>query len=337
MTITPKDDPFREGDENVIVQLTSGSGYTRISPIQAWVIIHDNDDACSVESALDNDTLSFSTGGNVPWNGQYDYWMYGGSSAQSGAIGLNQESWVETSLYGPEKLRFNWQASAAENYGYLEFWVNGVRRERITGDVEWTQVSVDLPSGLQTVKWRFVQNSGGAGSGFGWLDKVETPMRSMVKHLYNAALSRDPESESAYQYWAWHYNEIRMREIDAIYVFREVGRRFLLSQEYQGRNPGNSINRQFTIDCYNTYLWRSPSEAEIQAAIAKTQNRDEYVTVFTRSNEFASLVRQRFEGQGGLPTESLIGQMFYGIFIGEGGMAFIDRIRSSEYGVPVLA
>lgn len=334
LTITPKDDDIYEGDENVIITVLSNSAYDRGSPLQAWVIIHDNDDVGPVGPALDNDTLSFTTGGNAAWYGQYVYSWYGGSSAQSGAIGDNQESWVETSLYGPEKLRFNWQVSSVQNSGYLEFWVDGALRERISGEVGWTQVSADLESGHHALKWRFVQNG---GTGFGWLDKVETPLRSMVKHLYDAALSRNPESESAYQYWAWHYDEIRSRQIDAIYVFREVGRRFLLSEEYQGRNPGNSINRQFAIDCYKTYLWRTPNESEIAAAIAKTQNRDEYVTVFTRSSEFTALVRQRFEGQGGLATESLVGQMFYGIFTGEGGMAFIDRIRSPEYGVPVQA
>ncbi len=56
----------------------------------------------------------------------------------------------------------------------MEFYIDGVRQDRISGNVDWQQKSYSISSGSHTVKWRYMKDgSVNSGSDCGWLDKVE--------------------------------------------------------------------------------------------------------------------------------------------------------------------
>ncbi|MGC9443432.1 MAG: hypothetical protein ACP5E9_00655, partial [Candidatus Methanospirareceae archaeon] len=123
--------------------------------------------------AVDNTALTWSTGGSSSWFAQGVTYYYGGDAAQSGAIANNQDSWIQTSLTGPGTLQYSWKVSSETNYDWLEVYLDGVRQTRISGNVDWQQMSVSIPSGTHTVKWRYTKDySVNSGSDCGWLDKV---------------------------------------------------------------------------------------------------------------------------------------------------------------------
>ena len=122
---------------------------------------------------MDNTALSWSTGGSNNWFAQGSTYYYGGDAAQSGAISHTQESWLQTTLSGPGTLQFYWKVSSEANCDYLEFYFDGVRQSRISGNQNWQQKSYSIPLGSHTVEWRYMKDqSVNALSDCGWLDKV---------------------------------------------------------------------------------------------------------------------------------------------------------------------
>ena len=122
--------------------------------------------------ALDNDTLVWTAGGNEPFYGQEDTSKVGGDSAQSGDIGNNQTSSLRTTLPKNSKIDFYWRVSSQANKDYLEFWVNGKLRDKISGDSGWKKKSYLLVN-TKSVEWRYKKDaSGSSGSDKGWIDNV---------------------------------------------------------------------------------------------------------------------------------------------------------------------
>lgn len=127
----------------------------------------------SLSEALDT-ALSFSTGGNSNWFYQIMTSYYDGDAAQSGSILNNQESWIQTIVYGQGTLSFYWKVSSEAYRDYLEFYIDGSLQNRISGSVDWQKVTYDIPSGSHALLWRYVKNgSVSLGNDCGWLDKIE--------------------------------------------------------------------------------------------------------------------------------------------------------------------
>lgn len=112
------------------------------------------------------------TGGNKPWSPQITLGGDSVAGARSGAIGHNQESWIETTLIGEGRLQFLWKCSSERSWDFLEFWRDGTLAKRISGEVDWVQVSFDFSGGTHTVRWRYVKdNVVSSGHDAAWLDE----------------------------------------------------------------------------------------------------------------------------------------------------------------------
>lgn len=124
--------------------------------------------------ALDAPSLAFALGGHGLWCGQSSVKQDGVDAAQAGAIGHSQESWMETTVYGPGTLDFRWKVSSQVSADFLEFHINGVLQTgRISGEVDWAQKSYTLASGPHTLRWRYFKNTATvAGADTGWVDTV---------------------------------------------------------------------------------------------------------------------------------------------------------------------
>ena len=123
--------------------------------------------------ALDNRILTFRSGGDSLWRGQNATSYYGGSAAQSGPIGNNQASWLETTVVGPGELSFYWQTSCQPFSDYLEFSINGVAQDRISGPKDWRLKTFSLAEGWNTLRWTYKKDFLGiAGQDCGFLDQV---------------------------------------------------------------------------------------------------------------------------------------------------------------------
>src|SRR5439155_25354102 len=83
------------------------------------------------------------------------------------------ESWMETTVTGPGTLTFWWKVSSETNRDYLEFYVGGVMRTNISGELNWQQQSLSLVPGSQTLRWRYSKDYyGSSGQDKGWVDQV---------------------------------------------------------------------------------------------------------------------------------------------------------------------
>jgi len=154
------------------------SGTWSFEDISFEVVDEDEDvdeDTCDLPEALDTTTLSFITGGNADWFCQTSTSYYDGDAAESGGIWNNQESWMQTTVDGPGTLSFYWKVSSQSSYDFLEFYIDSVRKDRISGLMSWQQMSYDIITlGSHTLEWRYFKNGNvSSGSDCGWVDKVE--------------------------------------------------------------------------------------------------------------------------------------------------------------------
>jgi hypothetical protein len=128
----------------------------------------------SLAVAVDAPAFTWTTGGNANWFPETTTFYSDNDAAESGDIGNSQSSYLRTTITGPGTIRFWWKVSSESSYDYLNFYINGVRQTRISGEVTWRQQSYALASGTYTLEWRYTKNSGNSrNSDCGWVDKVE--------------------------------------------------------------------------------------------------------------------------------------------------------------------
>lgn len=142
-------------------------------------VVGDDDDPPFVQvdlpTALDNTALKFTTGGSASWYGQSEYTSDGVDAARSGDISHNQESWMQTTVSGPGTVSFKWFVSSESEYDYLEFLIDDVLKDKISGaSSSWASKTFTiLTDGTHTLKWRYKKDvSYDEGEDAGFVDKV---------------------------------------------------------------------------------------------------------------------------------------------------------------------
>jgi hypothetical protein len=125
------------------------------------------------------DAIDLSGGFNIevgitPWLAQTTTAHDGHDAARSGTITGGQDCWMQTTITGPGTLCYWWKVSSESGYDFLEFYLDGVlQRGRISGEVNWQQVSINLPDGSHSVKWRYKKDwATSSGQDAGWVDEV---------------------------------------------------------------------------------------------------------------------------------------------------------------------
>ena len=143
---------------------TQGSVMTQLVSLAAGIEFCDAVEACG---------SSWTFGGAAPWFFQTNVTHDGLDAAVSGAIADSQESWMQTSVAGPGTLSFWWKVSSEAGYDYLEFWIDGVLTNAISGEADWQQQTFALASGAHALRWRYAKDSSAvAGGDCGWVDLV---------------------------------------------------------------------------------------------------------------------------------------------------------------------
>lgn len=127
--------------------------------------------------ALDTVGLVWTTSGNEPWFRQATTTQDGVDAAQSGGITHNQTSNMQTTIVGPGTMTFWWKVSSEQGYDFLRFFLNGVEQTgslaRISGNVDWMQKTVNLPTGSNVVEWKYTKDgSVDANADMAWVDQV---------------------------------------------------------------------------------------------------------------------------------------------------------------------
>ena len=135
-----------------------------------FTTIADDDDVWTTDSGFDSE------------------YYYDGDSARSGSISNSEESILQTIVdsASSETLKFYWKVSSDENDDYLEFYIDGTRQDRISGEVDWTLKTYTVSSGIHTLKWVYVKDyEDEDGDDCGWVDFVQWTGASPVPDSEN--------------------------------------------------------------------------------------------------------------------------------------------------------
>lgn len=112
---------------------------------------------------------------NAPWFAEIAITHDGNVAAQSGHILDDQQTVLQTTGIGPGLLTFWWKVSSEEYFDFLNFYLDQTNSPlaRISGDVDWQQLSFNIPSGPHTLWWIYAKDpSVSVGQDAGWLDQV---------------------------------------------------------------------------------------------------------------------------------------------------------------------
>ena len=137
----------------------------------------------TLSGVLDAANLSsVTTGGDAGWEPVESVdAKVGGSCAQSGAVGMEQSSYLEATVQGKGTLTFWWKVSCEpdprgrHSYDNLSFTTNGVEIAWIDGETGWTQTSVTFDTaGAHELRWTYSTDDWEEPgySDCGWVDAV---------------------------------------------------------------------------------------------------------------------------------------------------------------------
>jgi hypothetical protein len=125
--------------------------------------------------------FDWQSDGNAGWYAQSTVTQGGNPAARSGVISDNQMATLETTVLGPGVLTFWWKVSSESGYDWLQFWVADYTN-RISGEVDWQQQTVNVPVGTQTLHWWYVKDPATSmGLDAAWLSGVTFAPRSWLE------------------------------------------------------------------------------------------------------------------------------------------------------------
>lgn len=149
--------------------------------------------------------LPWTFGGNAPWVVQSNSVSLGRFAARSGAIAHGQTSSLFVSRVCPAGVgAFDVRVSSEAEWDRLEFYVNGVFRQRWSGDAQWQTYQFAVPGGTNSFEWRYAKDfSLSAGLDAAFLDNFDLPTAPTAMQLLSY-VSGGPEirllGQSSYTY-----------------------------------------------------------------------------------------------------------------------------------------
>ncbi len=125
--------------------------------------------ALGLAEAIDAPAQIIAHAGDLSWVPQWLYSSDGVDAARSGAIGDQQSSSMSTDVIGPCEIVFYWGVSSEPDYDFVRFYVDGIERGAISGEVGWARNTFVLPEGTHTLRWTYSKDeaaSSGLDSAF---------------------------------------------------------------------------------------------------------------------------------------------------------------------------
>ena len=152
--------------------------------------------------ALDGPGLFWRTSSSHPWFAQTNVTYYGFLAAQSGAVGDNEVSWIETTVVGPGWLYYRFKLSSETNADYL-LDKNGY--EIGSGETDWKSQFSFINAGPHTIRWSYQKDYAlASGHDAAWLDAVyfkpeagaSTPFELSTKLTQDTSLELNVSGET---------------------------------------------------------------------------------------------------------------------------------------------
>jgi uncharacterized repeat protein (TIGR02543 family) len=135
-------------------------------------------------------TKGASSSSQQLWYTQTQY-THGGTSAwRSGTLDNNAQNWIEMTVTGSGTISFWWFVSSENSYDKLEFIVDGVTKEAMSGtDGSWYSRTFDItgnPSASHTLRWQYSKDvSDFAGLDAGFVDEIKWTQASTCQVTFN--------------------------------------------------------------------------------------------------------------------------------------------------------
>lgn len=117
----------------------------------------------------------WTTSGSASWTIDTTRARTGARSARSGVIGHSASTSLHrtVTLASATEIGFWYYVSTESGFDYLEFYLDGVRRDRWSGTVGWARASYPVTAGTHTLEWRYIKDgSVNSGSDAVWIDDV---------------------------------------------------------------------------------------------------------------------------------------------------------------------
>ncbi len=136
--------------------------------------------------ALETPALTWTRFGNIGWFGQTNITHDGVDAAQSGPVGFNQQSGMETSMNGPGTLTFWWKASSRTDVSFARFLIDGTEQPgAISGETPWRIQSYYLTPGSHTLRWVYTNSTLNFSITNGvWVDQVSFTAGTIAPTIY---------------------------------------------------------------------------------------------------------------------------------------------------------
>jgi hypothetical protein len=158
--------PADSGSYSLVVTNVSGSATSAVVTLNVIPTV-------PLPIALNNSNLNWTTDAATPWFGQTNISHDGFASARGGLIADGQQTALRTSVTGPGTLGFWWKVSSQPSADVLSFRIGGTNQASISGEIDWEQRSVYLPSGALTVDWIYSKDANSSsGMDIAWVDQV---------------------------------------------------------------------------------------------------------------------------------------------------------------------
>ena len=128
----------------------------------------------TVAQALDGAGVTFTLGGTgQPWKGQQTVTHDGVDAAQTGVCTDSTYTYIKAAVIGPAPITFWWKISSEQDRDYLRFMLDAVDQIKISGELDWQQVTFNVPAGSHELQWRYSKNATLTdGQDRAWLDEV---------------------------------------------------------------------------------------------------------------------------------------------------------------------
>ncbi len=107
----------------------------------------------------------------------------GVDALQSGPVGEDEGTGLVTTIVGPATANFWVKVSSEEDSDFFAVVINGDIVDALSGEVDWTLVSYDLPEGVNQLAFAYVKDDSGssAGADAAWVDSfVVAPTGSVL-------------------------------------------------------------------------------------------------------------------------------------------------------------
>ena len=168
-----------------IYKLSAANNLASVTTAQARILVAPH---LTLGEAINATTVAWYTGGDAPWIPTRLASHDGLHSARTQPIANNQSTWLQALLQGPGTLTFLWKVSSENGYDYLDFELDGAGQDSLTGEVDWTRRTFNIPSGPHTVRWTYSKDEiQSGGQDRAWIDEVQYTSNApqMFRHPAN--------------------------------------------------------------------------------------------------------------------------------------------------------